>query len=180
MNPVAAITHLAAIAAGLWGGIWLMGEIAPDLPDDEVAAAVAAPTDAEVAPDGADSLLRTENLGPALAQLSSQLGASGGVVRLGIEPNVLDAQEGEGGFELAEVPAFGPERLAEAIARERKDFAGIEHFQRVELVQTEIGPEWYVQLVSDEADLSPPWTYGAPLDLGGLTVGGAPPEQIGG
>ena len=48
----------------------------------------------------------------------------------------------------------------------------------VEIVQTEIGPEWYVQLVSDNPDLPPPWSFGAPLDLGGLTVGGSPPQQI--
>lgn len=32
MNPVAVITHLLAIGAGLWGGLWLMGEIAPTSP----------------------------------------------------------------------------------------------------------------------------------------------------
>jgi hypothetical protein len=179
MNPVAVITHVAAIAAGLWVGIWAMGEIAPDLPDDEVEAAVSAPTDAgEVAPDGAESLLRTANLEPALAQLESQLAAPGEIVRLRIEPGSLDAEEGDGGFEASEVPAFGPERLAEEIAADRPQFRDLADIQYVELVQTEIGPEWYVQLVSTRDSLPPPWTYGAPLDLGGLTVGGAPPKQI--
>jgi hypothetical protein len=178
VNPVAAITHVAAIVAGVWGGLTVMGALAPDLPDDEVEAAVATPTDAEVSPTGADSLFRTENLQPALLQLNSQLGADG-IVRLTIKPESLETEEGEGGFDAIDVPAFGPERLAEAIARERED-SSLADLSSVELVQTEIGPEWYVQLVSHDPDLPPPWTYGAPLDLGGLTVGGAPPKQIGG
>jgi hypothetical protein len=176
VNPVAVITHVAAVAAGVWGGMTLMGAIAPDLPDDEVEAAVSAPAD-EVAPDAPESLLRAENLKPALAQLESQLGA-GGILRLTMEPGSLKTVEGEGGFDASEVPAVGPERLAERIGQERPELRGLADIQYVELVQTEIGPEWYVQLVSTREGLSPPWTYGAPLDLGGLTVGGAPPEQI--
>jgi hypothetical protein len=178
VNPIAATTHLAAIVAGVWGGITLMGALAPDLPDDEVEAAVSTASDTPVPAGGAESLLRTENLTPALSELSSQLTDAGVVVRLRIEPGNLDADEGEGGFEPLEVPAFGPERLAEEIARERPEFRGLADISYVEVVQTDIGPEWHVQLITDRPGLSPPWTYGAPLDLGGLTVGGAPPEQI--
>lgn len=119
----------------------------------------------------------TENLEPALTQLADQVGAAGEVVRLRIDPGSLHADEGEGGFDIIDVPPFGPSQLVEKIAQERPQVT-IDDIQYVELVQTEIGPEWYVQLVSTRPDLPAPWTYGAPLDLDGLTVGGAPPEQI--
>lgn len=153
MSPLAPIAHLVAIAAGLWGGLWVMGAITPDLPGAEVEAGVVA-DDKAVPPADSGSLLRADNLEPALTQLAAQLGAGGEIVRLRIDPGRLDAEEGDGGFEVTDVDPGAAERLVEMIARERPKVA-LGDIQYVELVQAEQGPQWYVQL-----------------------AGGAPPKQI--
>jgi hypothetical protein len=167
-----------AIAAGVWGGLLVMDAVAPDLPDPDTEPGVAAAQPASVEPGSADSLFRAENLGPALSQLDEQLGADGELVRLRIEPGRLQSTEGEGGFAVADVSSAAPNQLAAAIGAERPEFRGIEDFQYLELVHTKEGPEWYVQLVSTRPQLSPPWSYGAPLDVSKITAGGAPPKQI--
>src|SRR5215211_1485087 len=153
-----------------------MDAIAPDLPDPDTEPGVAAAQPATVDPGSSDSLFRTENLAPALSQLSDQLAADGELVRLRIEPGRLQSTEGDSGFAASDVPASGPSELAARISQKRREVRGEEDFQYVELVQTKDGPEWYVQLVSTRPDLPPPWTYGAPLDLQRLTAGGAPPK----
>jgi len=178
VSPLPPIVHLLAIVAGVWGGLVAMDAIAPDLPDPDTEPGVAAAQPATVEPGSADSLFRAENLAPALSQLSEQLGADGELVLLRIEPGQLQSTEGDGGFAVSDVPGSGPVELATKIGEERKQVRGIEDFQYVELVQTKDGPEWYVQLVSSRPDLPPPWSYGAPLDISKLTVGGAPPKQI--
>jgi len=179
VNPVAVISHLVAVVAGVWIGLGLMGEIAPDLPDPGVQPGLSAPGDPEeVAGGDPDSLLREENLGPALDDLAEQLGADGHLLRLRIEAGRVAATEGEDGYDLADVPPSGPEELVDLIAGERPK-VGIDDVDSVELVQTRDGPRWHVQLVSTGPDLPPPWTYGAPFGFEGLTVGGAPPRQLG-
>jgi hypothetical protein len=167
-----------AIAAGVWGGLAVMDAVAPDLPDPDTEPGVAAAQPATVEQDSGVSLFRAENLGPALSQLDEQLGADGELVRLRIDPGRLGSTEGEGGFAVGDVPSTAPDQLAAAIAADRPEFRGIEDFQYLELVQTRGGPEWYVQLVSTRPQLSPPWTYAAPLDVSKVTAGGAPPKQI--
>lgn len=178
MSPLPPIVHVLAIAAGVWVGLVAMDAIAPDLPDPDTEPGVAAAQPATVDPGSSDSLFRTENLAPALSQLSDQLAADGELVRLRIEPGRLQSTEGDSGVAASDVPASGPSELAARISRERREVRGVEDFQYVELVQTKDGPEWYVQLVSTRPDLPPPWTYGAPLDLQRLTAGGAPPKGI--
>jgi hypothetical protein len=56
---------------------------------------------------------------------------------------------------------------------------GLDDVQYVELVATEDGPRWYVQLVSTNPRIDPPWTYGTDLDgPPPLDVGGAPPTPV--
>jgi hypothetical protein len=110
--------------------------------------------------------------------VASQRGADGELVRLRIEPGSLQSTEGDGGFAASDVPASGPTELAARISQKRRQVRGVEDFRFVELVQTKDGAEWYVQLISTRADLPPPWTHGAPLDLKSLTVGGAAPKAI--
>lgn len=153
MSPLPPIAHLIAIAAGLWGGLWVMGAITPDLPGAEVEAGVVA-DDQAVPPDDSASLLREDNLEPALTQLAAQLGAGGEIVRLRIDPGRLRAEEGDGGFDVTDVDPAAPERLVQMVAQERPKVTPAE-IQYVELVQTKQGPVWYVQ-----------------------PVGGAPPVQI--
>jgi hypothetical protein len=49
----------------------------------------------------------------------------------------------------------------------------------MELVATDEGPRWYVQLDINGDSGPPPWTYGAPLDGDPIKAGGAPPEPVG-
>jgi hypothetical protein len=179
VSPLPPIVHVLAIAAGVWVGLVAMDAIAPDFPDPDTEPGVAAAEPATVDPGSSDSLFRTENLAPALSQLSEQLGADGELVRLRIEPGSLQSTEGDGGFAVSDVPASGPTELAARISQKRRQVRGVEDLQFVELVQTKDGPEWYVQLISTRPDLPPPWTYGARLDPSKLTVGGAPPKRIG-
>jgi hypothetical protein len=48
----------------------------------------------------------------------------------------------------------------------------------IDLVATAKGPRWYVQLDIARDIGPPPWTYGAPLGGGPLTVGPAPPTPV--
>jgi hypothetical protein len=178
MSPLPTIVHVLAIAAGVWGGLAAMDAVAPDLPDADTEPGVAAAQPATVEPDSGDSLFRAGNLAPALSQLDEQLGADGELVRLRIDPGRLESTEGEGGFGVGDVPSTAPDQLAAAIAAERPEFRGVEDLQYLELVQSKNGPEWYVQLVSTRKQLSPPWSYGAPLDISKVTAGGGPPKQI--
>jgi hypothetical protein len=177
VSPLPPIAHIVAIVAGVWGGLTVMGAIAPDLPGADVQPGVTA----EAAPqsgDDPDSLLAEDNLDPALTQLADQLGTTSDLVRLRITPSQLDATEGEGGFDVDAVDPTAPQRLVEMISEERPKVRGLEDVQYMELVEAKQGAEWYVQLVSTRDDLPPPWTYGAPQDLSKLTVGGAPPQPI--
>ena len=53
MSPVSAITHVLAIVAGVWGGLWVIGRVTPDLPQDNTEPGVEATGDV----DGGDPRL---------------------------------------------------------------------------------------------------------------------------
>lgn len=179
-NPVAAIVHLLGIAAGLYLGLIAMGAIAPDLPGEEVEPGVsssAAP--GAVSGEDPDSLLRPENLAPALDGLDEQIGGGDGLIRLRIEPGQLNAEtgSGEGVFEPADVTPAVATTIVDEIHAQRLQvsYADIGY---LELVATRDGPRWYVQLASATTDVSPPWTYTAPLAGTPVRAGGAPPTAI--
>ena len=179
-NPVAVIVHLIAIAAGLYLGFLAMDAIAPDLPAEGVEPGVSSSSEpAAVAGDDPDSLFRAELLAPALAQLDEQLAAGQGVVTLRIEPGELNANTttGDGLFAIEDVPPQVPERLIAAIHAQRERVTAHD-IGYMELVATDAGLRWYVQLDIGLTDVDPPWTYGAPLEGAPLEVGGGPPKPV--
>ena len=168
MSPVSAITHVLAVALGVWGGLSLIDRVAPDLPDPDTAAAVESP--AEVDGDDPDSLLGPGPLAAALGQLSGQIAAGDGIVSLELRPESLDAETGGGGVGLApgDVPPEAPQRIADAIAAERGRVT-LDDINFMLLRDGAAGPEWYVQL---ELAIDPPRTYVAPLDGSSAAPGG--------
>jgi hypothetical protein len=180
-NPVALIVHLLALAAGLLGGWQAMSAITPDLPGEGTEPGVSAVASAtQVAGDDPNSLLRAAPLAGALEQLDEQLTAGEGIVRLRIEPGQVDVESAstDGAFEPTEVDPATPERIVERIQAQRAEVRGLGDIQYMELVATDQGPEWYVQLVSTNPKINPPWSYGAPLSGAPLRVGGAPPKPV--
>ena len=179
-NPVAVIVHLIAIAAGLYLGFLAMDAIAPDLPAESVGPGVSSSTaPADVAGDDPDSLFTATALAPALDQLGEQLPAGEGIVSLRIRPGGLDARtaDADGLFSVDDVLPTLPEQLIASIG-DKRPRVGAEDVGYMDLVATEDGPRWYVQLDISRTDVAPPWTFGAPLDGTPLEIGGAPPEPV--
>jgi hypothetical protein len=175
-NPTAVLVHLIAIALGVYLGWTLMEAISPELPDSVEPGVTST---AEIPGDAAESLFRSPNLQPALAQVEDQLGAGEGLVRLHLEPGTIEteARTGDGLFQPSDVPVDAPVMLTHTIDSERGGSPiGLGEISYMELVATERGPRWYVQLDIDKDIGPPPWSYGAPLDGEPLTVGPGPPE----
>ena len=179
-NPVAIIVHLIGIAAGLYLGFLAMDVIAPDQPAESIAPGVSSSIEPQdVAGDDPDSLFRAGALAPALEQLEEQVPAGHAVVRLRIEPGTtaLQTSDVDGLFSLDKVTPDLPERLIDEIHAQRERVTAHD-IGYMELVATEDGPRWYVQLDINRTDVPPTWTYGAPLEGTPLTVGGAPPKPV--
>lgn len=168
MSPVSVITHLVAIAAGVWGGFWVIGRVSPDLPQEGTEPGVEATGD--VKGGDHDSLLRTGPLAIALAQLSDQLAAGDTIVALRLGPGSLDVESGSGGLGLEpeEVPPNAPQRIVAAIRAQRPQLT-LDDVVSMRLRPSPDGPEWYVQL---DLDIDPPRTYVAPLDGSTATADG--------
>jgi hypothetical protein len=180
INPIPIVVHVIAIAIGIFGGLRAMDAIAPELPSEGVDPGVASAAAAEaVAGDDPGSLFRAVNLTPALGQLAEQVPAGEGFVTLRIEPGSLTAEtaDAQGTFELDQVSAATPSLIADEIRRERA-LVSLADLGYMELVATDAGPRWYVQLDINRTDVSPPWTYGAPLAGTPVEAGGAPPTPI--
>lgn len=178
INPVAILLHVLGIAAGLYLGFVVMDSLAPDLPPEAVGAGVSSSSEPrDVAGDDPDSLFAPQNLTPALAQLDEQLPAGEGIVTLRIEPGELNAETrtGDGLFALDDVTPELPERLIDEI-HARRERVTARDIGYMELVATEQGPRWYVQLDINRTDVDPPWTYGAPLEGSPLEIGPGPPS----
>jgi hypothetical protein len=175
-NPLPLLLHLVAIAAGIFLGLQAMEAIAPDLPGEDVPASVSSSSaPASVSGDDPDSLFRASNLGEALTQTSEQLGAGATLVSLRIEPGTITTSTGTGpgAFELDEVSAAIPEQLIAEIGEQRARVTAAD-IRHVELLAAEEDPQWWIQFASS-TDVSPPWTYSAPLSGTPVTPGGAPP-----
>ncbi len=179
-SPIAVVVHAVAIALGLYLGWIAMQAISPDLPDASVEPGVNSA--AAVAGDAPDSLYRGPNFQAALDQLDEQLAAGEGIASLHLEPGTLETEAGagEGLFQPSDVPAEVPVALIHTIDSERGGPPiGLGEIRYMDLIATEDGPRWYVQLDISRDIGPPPWTYGAPLEGSPLTVGGAPPEPVG-
>jgi len=174
------ILHALGIALGIYLGFMVMAAVAPDLPDDSVEPGVSSSITPEaVAADDGASLFLSQNLAPSFEQLEQQLPAGDSIAKLRIEPGAVDVESagGGGGFALDDVSPGLPELLIDSIHAQRKAVT-IADIASIELVATAEGPSWYVQLDPSKTDVSPPWTYGAPLEGAPLTAGPAPPVPV--
>jgi hypothetical protein len=100
---------------------------------------------------------------------------------LRIEPGEINVEGSgvDGTFEPSDVDPAVPERIVGRIGAQRPAVDGLDDVQYMELVAAEEGPRWYVQLVSTNPRIDPPWTYGTDLDgPPPLDVGGAPPTPV--
>jgi len=174
-NPVPAIVHLLAIAAGLLLGLWAMDAIAPDLPPADAEAGLIAPAETgQVRADDVNSLFRAGPLAEALDALDEQLGSSGALIRVHVEPGRLTTETSSSarGFELEALDLAAPERIIELIAAERPEVRGLEDAVFFDFrVNAGERPGWYVQLASA---IAPPRTYVAPPDGSRVRAGGTP------
>jgi hypothetical protein len=180
LNPLPLVLHLVALAAGLYLGWVFMSWVTPDLPSDETEAGVSA-TAVQVAGDDPNSLLRAGPLEGALDSLDDQLAAGEGIAVLRIEPGEINVSgsHAEGTFEPSDVDPAVPLFIVQRIATQRPVVDGLDDVQYMELVATDEGPRWYVQLVSTNPRIDPPWSYGSDLDgPPPLEVGGAPPNPV--
>jgi len=168
MSPVPPIAHLIAIAAGVLGGLWLGGAIAPDLPSAETEPGVA--VSGEVPGSDPRSLFRPGPLQGAVTQTIDQLGAGAEVSSVSIEPSTLTATDagGEGAAPLESMPVDAPERIVAGIDAAREDAGAkgrvtLDDFE--ELTWTPAKPtasEWYVLL--EIATAGPPTEFTASRD----------------
>jgi hypothetical protein len=164
--------HLVAIAAGLFLGIKAMAELSPDLPPASSEPGVNSPAEpTQVPADAPNSLLQPGPLSIALDSVDEQLAADQTLQVVHISPGQIDTSTSDDeGFDVADVDAGAPTRLATLIADQRKEVRGLQDFQFVELRLDPNGdPQWYVQLA---LDIDPPRTYTAPLDALAVTPGG--------
>lgn len=176
-NPIPILVHVLAIISGLLLGWYVMDLVSPDFPSgDPGVESSSAP--GSVAGDDPDSLFLANNLADAIPPLQEQLAAGQGVALLHIEPGAIEVEssDSEGVYDLAEVPVAAPARIADAIhdMRQQVTLADIGY---MDLVATRGGPRWYIQF-DTSTDVSPPWTYGAPLEGAPVEAGGAPPKPI--
>jgi hypothetical protein len=174
-NPIAAIVHLIAIAAGLFGGWAFMGWAAPDLPAEEVEPGISAAAPEAVSGGDPDSLFRASNLGPALDQLAEQVPAGNELISFELRPGEISAESGDGGIELdpEAISATAPEAIVPQIAAPRREAGGdpvpidLDDVAFFQIVRGRDGPRWYVQL---DLDIDPPRTAHASLDGTTVTV----------
>jgi hypothetical protein len=177
-NPVPILVHILGIVAGLVLGWYVMDRITPDFPTaDPGVESSSAPH--SVAGGDPDSLFLPNNFSEAIVQVQDQVTAGQGIVSLHIEPGTIDLRSSDvdGTFDLADVPAAAPVRIANAIHQMRERVT-LDDIGSMDLVATAEGPRWYVQLDITRTNVRPPWTYAAPINGDPVTAGGAPPKPI--
>jgi hypothetical protein len=172
-SPLPIVLHAIAIAAGIFLGITAMAAISPDLPSDDSEAGATAPASAgQVAADDPNSLFQAGPLSIAVDSVSDQLAAGDELNFVHITPSEVQTESSSdvAGFAADEIDPSAPQRLATLIAQQRKEVAGLEDFQFVDLrLNEQSEPEWYVQLA---LEIDPPRTYVAPLDALSVKPGG--------
>jgi hypothetical protein len=180
VNPVAVIAHVLAVVAGIWGGLSLMGWIAPDLPDPDEAAGLTATAPEEITGSSEDSLFRQTPLHWAMERLADQLGAGEQVVYLQIYPGKLESETRDAQDSLidpGDVVASAPEWIVTQIAEKRPDVT-LDKVRYMGLIATAEGPRWYVELVRTDPKITAPWAYTADAEGDLLEAGGAVPLPL--
>ncbi len=177
MNPVAALSHLAAIVLGILGGVWAINALTPELPDSDVEPGVEIPVPVE--PEAPESLFQPGPLSTAIFQLEEQTGDGVEYAFLSITPTTLSVSDVkvEGGVEPSELSAGEPERVIELLGRERNGITP-EHVRQMDLVATKNGQVWVVQLDSTAPGLSPPYQYLVPYGTDEVEASTAIPDPL--
>ena len=175
MSPVAPIAHLIAIAAGIFGGLWVAAWIAPDLPSAGTDPGVA--VDGQVKGSDPDSLYRPAPLAEAIAQTEEQFPAGQEVSNVQIEPASLRAAAAQGAnlLSLDDLPVDAPERILEGIRRARAgagvddpvEFDDVRYFSWSPANPT--ASEWSILL--DVSTAGPPTQFVASRDGSAVRVG---------
>jgi hypothetical protein len=175
MSPAPPIAHLLGIALGVFGGLWLGGVVAPDLPSAETDPGVVA--EEEVKGSDPESLYRPGPLQEAVTQTLDQLGAGAEVSVVTIEPSRLSAAENEGTnlLPLEDMPVDAPERIVAALEEARRAAGGegpvtlddVIHFSWTPANPT--SSEWYVLL--DVSTVGPPTEFTASRDGSRVSAG---------
>lgn len=127
MNPTAALVHVAAIAAGVFGGLTIARGVAPDLPSDSTQPGVEQPSSGggaggKVTGSSPESYYHPGPLSDALAQTEEQFPAGEDVISLSIEPDRLSAttQSGDNTVAVDDLPVNAPERIIDGVNKARK------------------------------------------------------------
>jgi hypothetical protein len=144
VNPIAAISHVLAIALGVLGGFWVVGALTPDTPDADVEPGIEIPVEVEA--DEEESLFNPGPLSTALAQISEQEAAGTEYALITITPSSIDTKaysDVVNGFELSFLSTGEPMRVIELLANERPAVS-VDQVSQIELVATSDGPVWYV------------------------------------
>jgi hypothetical protein len=161
VNPVAALSHLAAIVLGILGGVWAINAVTPELPDSDVEPGVEIPVPVE--PEAPESLFQPGPLSTAIVQLEGQEGDGVEYAFLSITPTTLSVSDVtvKGGVEPGDLSAGEPERVIELLGEERSGITP-EVVRQMDLVATKEGLVWVVHLDSTAPGLSPPYQYLVP------------------
>jgi len=177
VNPVAALSHLAAIVLGVLGGVWAINALTPELPDSDVEPGVEIPVPVE--PEAPESLFQPGPLSTAIFQLEEQTGDGVEYAFLSITPTTLSVSDGEveGGVEPSELRVGEPERVIELLGRERNGITP-EVVRQMDLVATKDGLVWMVQLDSTAPGLSPPYQYVVPYGTDEVNADAPLPDAL--
>lgn len=177
MNPVAALSHLAAVVLGVFGSLWLVEELTPKLPDENVEPGVEVPVPVE--PESPESLFQPGPLSTAIFQLEGQESGGEEYVLMTITPTSLSVSdlEAEGGIVPSELSTGEPMRVIELLGEERNAITP-DKVRQLDLVATKDGPVWVVQLQSGDPALEPPLQYVVPLGSEEVQAGGPLPTPL--
>ena len=175
MSPLPPIAHLIAIAAGVFGGLWLGGAIAPDLPSADTEPGVV--VSEQVSGSDPDSLYHPGPLAEAVTQTLEQFPAGAEVSSVTIDPVTLRAAENEGVnlLPLESMPVDAPERMLPGIQDARRK-AGVAKPITLDDVRSfswspanPTAIEWSVLL--DVSTAGPPTQFRASRDGSRVAVG---------
>jgi hypothetical protein len=177
VSPAAPIAHLVGIALGVFGGLWLGGVVAPDLPSASTEPGISIDDDVKGA--DAESLYHPAPLDGAVKQTIEQLGPGAEVSRVTIRPTTLTAESADAAETepLESMPLDAPETMVAGVqaAREEIGVKGeitLDDFS--ELTWTPGNPdgrEWYALL--DITSAGPPTEFWASRN-GAAVKAGAP------
>ena len=180
MSPVVIICNLVGLILGVWGGFQVVGAVTPDMPDPDTEPGFEAPAEIDVSGGDTTSLFRNFPLDVALNELEEQQAAGTSIMQLHIKPDSISADmfDNDHGFQPGDVDDYAIETMVAEIDSQRSEQVSLDDVRGADLVMTERGPRWHLQLDSARPDLPPPWTYDAPLGGRPAKPGGPPNDLV--